>query len=147
MIKDLVPGWRNKDGPVDIMIVGQSPSSVGAVINRKPLSESKSGKILWNMLRKAGLEDKTVYITNLVKYPVKEPTQEDIDECKKYLIAEFKQYNPKYILILGKHNSAEFQIPFYNKRGNIFCMPHPMYFFYNQLEIDYAVDFLKKNLT
>jgi uracil-DNA glycosylase family 4 len=102
--KIIIPGWKNNNGPTAIMIIGIAPSVHGAAVNGKPLSTSRSGKILWTILEKAGLDQEPIYITNLIKFALpdnREPTKQEIEEQIPLLMKEIEEQSPKKIIALG----------------------------------------------
>lgn len=148
--KDFISGWQNKPGKVDVMIIGTAPGMTGAAINRKPLSASHSGKILWQMLKESGWDQHTIYITNLVKYPLRnnrEPTNAEIMENKPVLDLEIEKYNPKIIIGLGKHVNQVFNLKTYSQMNYlntvIISINHPGYYARKPGKIPEAIDYLK----
>lgn len=92
------------DGPVpcDIMIVGEAPGEREEDL-RTPF-QGKAGKLLDSCLKKAGINRRDVYITNVVHCRPPDnrtPTREEIKACRKYLEGEFQAVKPKYVLLLG----------------------------------------------
>lgn len=153
LMKDYIAGWQNKPGKVDVMIIGTAPGMTGAVINRKPLSGSHSGKLLWSMIRQTPLNQKTIYITNLIKYPLRnnrEPTEGEINENKPVLNQEILKYNPKIVICLGKHAMMLFGLRTYQTKTDEFgikfvSINHPGYYLRKPSQIQTAVIFLKEH--
>lgn len=92
------------DGPKNakIMIVGEAPGEAEAKTG-KPF-QGKSGQLLREELRKAGIEPDEVYITNVVKCRPPDnrtPKGKEQTACKKYLEYEIETIRPKHILTLG----------------------------------------------
>jgi DNA polymerase-1 len=85
-----------------IMIVGEAPGEAESRTG-KPF-QGKSGQLLRDQLRKAGINDDEVYITNVVKCRPpdnKTPSAKQQKACKRYLEHEIATVKPKYILTLG----------------------------------------------
>lgn len=98
--KTFVPG----DGPLSAktMVLGQAPGANEDIL-RKPFV-GRSGKVLDEMLKLAGLERNKVYITSCVQFfPPKNrgPTDEEVERCREFLIRQIELINPKNIILLG----------------------------------------------
>lgn len=150
LMRNFVAGWQNKPGPIDIMVIGTEPGMVGTSINRKPLSTSHSGKLFWKIVKDTGWKDKTIYITNLIKYPLlnsRDPTEVEIAENMPLLEQEIMKYKPALVLCLGKHSMIMFSLRTYSSRivGNhtIAAINHPGYYLRKPAHIKDAVNFLK----
>lgn len=105
-----------------IVLVGQNPGRT-EVEQSKPFIGS-SGKFLDKMMETVGLDKKNLYVTNSVKCYTPEnraPTEVEIGNCKKFLVAELNLLRPKLIVTLG--NSAMKSILGYtgitNNRGQL----------------------------
>jgi uracil-DNA glycosylase family 4 len=149
--KDFIAGWQNKAGKVQIMVVGIAPSVVGAAVNRKPLSDSSSGKILWRILKEVGLDNKIIYITNVVKYPLnnnRNPMDWEIQNGKITLHFEIEKYNPETIILLGRYANSIFGLSRFGKlaleNSTVISIDHPGYYLRQPYKIQEAIDFLKK---
>jgi uracil-DNA glycosylase len=99
-----MPNFVKGDGPVpcDVMVIGEAP---GATEDRlgKPFV-GRSGATLNTALAAVGLPRENVYVTNLYKHRPPDnrpPTAEEIKEHIHYLIEEYHQVRPKYVLLLG----------------------------------------------
>src|SRR5690606_40525952 len=104
------------DGPVpcDIMIVGEAPGEREEDL-RTPF-QGKAGKLLDSCLKKAGINRRDVYITNVVHCRPPDnrtPTREEIKACRKYLEGEFQAVKPKY---RSEEHTSELQ-----SRENLVC--------------------------
>lgn len=99
-------GDSNKDGTVDLMVVGDVPRGDD---NRKGIALVGShGQLLQAELAKVGIRN--YYATNMVKCGLPDKSdlkKEPIKACKKYLEAEIEQVKPKYIVTLGAPTSKE----------------------------------------
>lgn len=98
--KTFVPG----DGPLNAktMVLGQAPGANEDIL-RKPFV-GRSGKVLDEMLKLAGLERSRVYITSCVQFfPPKNrgPTDKEVEICREFLIRQIELINPKNIILLG----------------------------------------------
>ena len=105
----LVMGDGNLDA--DIVLIGEAPGKkedeqgvpfVGA-----------SGKLLNEMLARADMQRRDVYITNIVKY--RPPNNRDPSPAEKaaflpYLLRQLEIINPRVIITLGRH-SMEYFLP------------------------------------
>lgn len=109
---ELHKGARNVciwgDGPSDAMVVaiGEAPGEAEAKTARPFMG--RSGKLLREELKKAGLND--VYITNIVKCRPpdnRDPTPDEIKACRPYLEEELSTVKSKYVLTLGKPATKE----------------------------------------
>ncbi len=91
-------------GPKDakVFVVGEAPGEAEARTG-KPF-QGKSGQLLRAELRKVGINDDEVFITNVVRCRPpdnKTPTTKQQKACKKYLEYEIATLQPKYVLTLG----------------------------------------------
>lgn len=87
-----------------IMFIGEAP---GAEEDKqaKPFV-GRSGKLLSQMLLDSGINEDSVYITNIVKFrPPKnrDPNKEEKEACLPFLIREIQLIKPKIIAPLGRH--------------------------------------------
>ncbi len=86
-----------------IMLIGEAP---GATEDKegKPFV-GRSGKLLTQMLSDIGINrEENLYITNTVKCRPPEnrnPKQNEINSCRKYLETQIKIHNPKVIILVG----------------------------------------------
>ena len=85
-----------------LLFIGQNPS-----IWRKgdrDLYESKSGKLLSDLLNQVGLDRETIFVTNVVKCSTvdnKRPKLETVKNCMPFLLAEIRDLDPKLIVAVG----------------------------------------------
>lgn len=96
-------------GPVDalIMFIGEAPGFhedqqgvpfVGA-----------AGRFLNELLEKAGIDRKRVFITNVIKCRPpgnRDPQPNEVEACKDYLDRQIELINPHVIVTLGRHSMA-----------------------------------------
>jgi uracil-DNA glycosylase family 4 len=100
--KNAVPGEGNLD--VALMLVGEAPGYWEDVKGRPFVGAA--GKILDEMLSKAGISRRDVYITNIVKCRPPEnrdPSPNEIQTCTPYLDRQIKTIKPKFLVTLGRH--------------------------------------------
>ncbi|MGC9204926.1 MAG: uracil-DNA glycosylase family protein [Candidatus Micrarchaeia archaeon] len=95
-----VPG----EGPLDadIMVVGQAPGNNEDIMQRPFVG--RSGMLLEELLKHAGIKRKNVYITSAVQFfPPKNrvPSPEEIERCRPFLIKQIEIVKPRYIVVLG----------------------------------------------
>ncbi|EMA33388.1 uracil-DNA glycosylase [Halobiforma nitratireducens] len=95
----------NGTGPedADVLFVGEGPGA-----NEDEQGEpfvGRSGSVLDDQLRIAGLDRETVRITNCVRCRPPEnrdPTAEELENCREYLETEIDRLDPEVIVTLGK---------------------------------------------
>ncbi|PSQ31917.1 uracil-DNA glycosylase [Halobacteriales archaeon SW_6_65_46] len=95
----------NGVGPTDadLLFVGEGPGA-----NEDEEGEpfvGRSGTVLDDALREAGLEREDVRITNCVRCRPPEnrdPTTGELDNCRAYLETEIERLDPELIITLGK---------------------------------------------
>jgi uracil-DNA glycosylase family 4 len=100
--KNAVPGEGNLD--VAVMLVGEAPGYWEDVKGRPFVGAA--GKILDEMLSKAGISRRDVYITNVIKCRPPEnrdPLPSEIQTCTPYLDRQIKIIKPKFLVTLGRH--------------------------------------------
>jgi uracil-DNA glycosylase family 4 len=100
--KNAVPGEGNLD--VAVMLVGEAPGYWEDVKGRPFVGAA--GKILDEMLSKAGISRRDVYITNVIKCRPPEnrdPLPSEIQTCTLYLDRQIKIIKPKFLVTLGRH--------------------------------------------
>ena len=89
-----------------LMIIGEALGEDEAIAGLP--FQGKCGRMLNNMLRDAGIERDSVFITNVVKCrPLKgkanrPPTKDEISKCSIHLSRELYEQNPKVVFTLGK---------------------------------------------
>lgn len=95
-----VPGEGNPDA--DVVFIGEAPGKEEAKIGRPFIG--RSGKLLRDLIRDAGLQEKKVYITSPVKYLPKTgtPNRIQIKHGRKHLLEQLAIINPKFIVLLGR---------------------------------------------
>jgi DNA polymerase len=96
-----VPG----EGPVNatIMLIGEGPGANEDRTGRPFVGAA--GKLLEELLASIGLTREDVYITNVVKCRPpnnRNPSSEEINACKGYLVRQLKIIKPEVILTLGR---------------------------------------------
>jgi uracil-DNA glycosylase len=145
-------------GPINarIMIIGEAP---GALEDRLSIPfVGNSGQLLRNILRKFFIEPKDIYITNVVKCRPpgnRTPTDNEIRNCRPYLLLEIAKVNPKIILVLGstayKAISSNPYASVTNDRGRIRTMGnrvilptyHPSYVLRNKTNVKTVIQFIR----
>lgn len=88
--------------PCKIMIVGEAPGFREDEVG-KPF-QGKTGKLLDEMLKEAGLSRDEVYLTNIMHcHPPdnRAPKAKEVKACLGYLQQEIKLVNPQFIILLG----------------------------------------------
>ena len=99
--KNAVPG----EGPLTarIMVIGEAPGRREDEMGRPFVGQA--GKLLDELLGKAGLKRSNVYITNIVKCRPpgnRDPRQEEIRACTPYLIRQIRLIKPEFIIMVGR---------------------------------------------
>lgn len=99
------------DGSVnaDIVFIGEAPGKKEDEQGRPFLGAA--GKFLNEMLTEIKLNREDIYITNVVKYRPPEnrdPSPEEKEACKEWLLDELKIIKPKLIIFLGRHAMNNF---------------------------------------
>ena len=103
--KNAVLGEGNLDAAV--MLVGEAPG-YWEDLNGRPFVGA-AGKILDDMLSRAGISRSAVYITNVVKCRPPEnrdPRTSEIETCTPYLDRQIEIIKPKFIVTLGRHAAS-----------------------------------------
>ena len=103
--KNAVPGEGNLD--VAVMLIGEAPGYWEDVKGRPFVGAA--GKILDEMLSKAGISRSDVYITNVVKCRPPEnrdPRTSEIETCTPYLDRQIRIVKPKFVVTLGRHATS-----------------------------------------
>lgn len=157
----VVPG----DGsvPADLVFVGIAPGRLGGDRTGIPFSGDRSGQLLRRMIERAGLE--RVFITNLVRCNPRDavgrnrdPTADEIAQCREHLRAEFAIARPRIVACLGRmawHQLAGRAAPFTPRLGKpaeidgmlLFPMYHPAFVNRGAYSIrSYAKDFTRLSL-
>jgi len=137
----VVPG----DGsvPASVAFVGIAPGRLGGDRTGIPFSGDRSGNLLRRMIERSGLEQ--VFITNLVRCNPRDaagrnrdPTADEIAQCREHLRAEFSIARPRIVACLGRMAWQELAgraVPFMPIRGKsveidgllLFPMYHPAF--------------------
>jgi len=105
--KNSVPG----EGPVDarIMFIGEGPGMNENEQGRPFVGAA--GKLLEDLLAKAGLHRKEVFICNVVKCRPpgnRDPMPDEMAACGKYLDRQIEVINPQVIVTLGRFSMGKF---------------------------------------
>jgi len=104
--RNAVPGEGRFDA--EIMFVGEGPGNQEDKEGRPFVGPA--GRFLNYLLEIAGLRREDVFITNVLKCrppdwrdpeKVRRPTQDEIDACREYLMAQIALIKPKIICLLG----------------------------------------------
>lgn len=95
----------NGTGPedADVVFVGEGPGA--REDEQGEPFVGRSGSVLDEQLRTVGLDRETVRITNCVRCRPPEnrdPTKEELENCRGYLESELDQLDPDVIVTLGK---------------------------------------------
>ncbi|WP_288262834.1 uracil-DNA glycosylase [uncultured Prochlorococcus sp.] len=87
----------------DLLIIGEAPGAEED-LEGKPYV-GKSGKLLNNLLREVGIDNKKdVYFCNVIKCRPpnnRKPTTKEINIHKPWLLQQIKLVDPKYIVLTG----------------------------------------------
>ena len=105
--KKAVPG----EGPLDaeIMLIGEGPGFYENEQGRPFVGAA--GKFLDELLEKAGVSRKDVFITNVVKCRPpgnRDPMPEELQACGSYLERQIEVIGPLIIVTLGRYSMARF---------------------------------------
>jgi uracil-DNA glycosylase len=105
--KQSVPG----EGPAnaEIMLIGEGPGFYENEQGRPFIGAA--GKFLDELLQKAGVSRKEVFITNVVKCRPpgnRDPLPEELAACGDYLERQIEAINPRVIVTLGRFSMARF---------------------------------------
>lgn len=105
--KKAVPG----EGPVsaEIMLIGEGPGFYENEQGRPFVGAA--GKFLDELLEKAGVSRKEVFITNVVKCRPpgnRDPLPEELSACNTYLDRQIETINPLIIVTLGRYSMSKF---------------------------------------
>ena len=102
--KNPVPG----EGPIntEIVFVGEAPGKSEDEQGRPFVGAA--GQLLTQLIEKAGLKRKEVYITNIIKCRPpgnRDPKDDEIEACLPFLLRQLKLIKPKIVVALGRHAS------------------------------------------
>lgn len=105
--KNAVPG----EGPAraKIMLIGEGPGFYENEQGRPFVGAS--GSFLDELLEKAGITRKSVFITNVVKCRPpgnRDPLPDELHACSEYLDRQINAINPVIIVTLGRYSMAKF---------------------------------------
>ena len=103
-----VPGEGDKTA--DLMFVGEAPGREEDLQGRPFVG--RAGQLLTKIINAMNFQRNEVYITNIVKCRPpqnRNPHNEEIEECKSYLLEQIDFIKPRVIVTLGKV-SADFFI-------------------------------------
>ncbi len=96
-------------GPLDadIMFIGEAP---GFHEDQQGIPfVGASGQFLNELLEKAGIDRRKVFISNVIKCRPpgnRDPQDDEVQACKDYLDRQIALVNPKVIVTLGRHSMA-----------------------------------------
>lgn len=95
-----VPGEGNPDA--EVVFIGEAPGKQEADTGRPFIG--RAGKILRELIKGAGLEEKDIFITSPVKYLPKHvtPIPEEVAHGRTHLFAQLNVIEPKVIVLLGR---------------------------------------------
>ena len=99
-----VPGEGNPNA--EVMLIGEAPGEVEDETGRPFVGAA--GKLLNSLLQDIGVDRSSLYITNVVKCRPpnnRDPTDEEINACKPYLIRQITVVRPRRIVTLGRHST------------------------------------------
>ncbi|WP_458185793.1 uracil-DNA glycosylase [Haladaptatus sp. NG-WS-4] len=117
----IVNGVGREDA--DVLFVGEAPGA--REDEQGEPFVGRSGSVLDDALRDHGLTRADVRITNCVRCRPPEnrdPTKEELDNCREYLEREIEQVNPEVVVTLGKVPSEhllERDVAVTNEAGSI----------------------------
>lgn len=128
-----------------ILILGEAPGANEAQQGQPFVG--KSGRLLMDILQKAGWSRDTVYITNTVKCRPpnnRDPLPSELANCRKFLDLQIKCINPEWIICLGKVASVSLlgkepdctigslrRITHLYQNRKVICTFHPSYLLRN----------------
>jgi len=105
--KNAVPGEGPPDA--DLMFIGEAPGFHENEQGRPFVGAA--GKFLEELLASIGMKREDVFICNVVKCRPpgnRDPQQEEIEACSKYLERQIRAINPKVIVTLGRFSMARY---------------------------------------
>ncbi len=86
-----------------VMLVGEAPGETEEREGR--VFVGRSGKLLDAWLEYLGLTEEDIYVTNVVKCRPpgnRDPTPEEIEACRPWLVEEIRTLSPRVIIPLGR---------------------------------------------
>ena len=102
--KNAVPGEGSYEA--EIMLIGEAPGATEDETGRPFVGAA--GTLLRKILSELGLDEKKIYITNIVKCRPpgnRTPRREEIEACSPYLEKQIKLIRPRIIVTLGNVSS------------------------------------------
>ena len=102
-----VPGEGNPNA--EILFIGEGPG-FHEDAQGKPFV-GPAGKLLTEMLARAGLKREDVFIANIVKHRPpgnRDPMPDEIEACWGYMERQIAEIKPKLIVTLGRHSMMQF---------------------------------------
>ena len=126
------PLYQSRTNPVPgegsltpkIFFIGEAPGAQEDKTGRPFVGAA--GKLLTSLIEEIGLSREDVYITNVVKCRPpgnRDPSIEEIEACKPYLIRQLKLMKPSLIVTLGRH-AAKVISEFMNKKFRSMTREH-----------------------
>jgi len=143
----------------DLLIIGEAPGAQED-LEGKPYV-GKSGKLLNELLIKAGIDYKEVYFCNVIKCRPpnnRKPTTREVNIHKPWLLQQIKLVDPKFIVLTGStamRAILEIKDPISNLRGKwikkngreFMVIFHPSYLLrFSSKEINKPYDLTIKDL-
>lgn len=107
-----------------IFFIGEAPGAQEDATGRPFVGAA--GKLLTSLIEDIGLRRGDVYITNVVKCRPphnRDPSREEVEACKPYLIRQLKLMKPALIVTLGRH-AANVISGFMNKKFKSMTREH-----------------------
>jgi len=106
--------WGNGPLDADVVVVGEAPAAGdpdaeqwrGGNRTGMAYTSRASGRKIRDLLAEAGFDSEDCYFTNAVKcHPPgnRDPTSEELTNCRPYLVAEVETVAPDTVLTTGKH--------------------------------------------
>lgn len=127
---NVVPG----EGPsvTSVMMIGEAPGREENSQGRPFVG--RSGKLLTQLMKDAGIPRHRVFITNLVKCrPIsnRDPLGDEVDECRKILKKQIKIIKPRLIVLVGAVPTKWIigEGPITRVRGKPFVRKDKVYYF------------------
>jgi len=106
--------WGNGSPDADVIVVGEAPAAgdpdadqwQGGNLTGMAYTSRASGRKIRDLLADAGFGREDCYYTNAVKcHPPenRDPTNEELANCRPYLVEEVETVDPRAVLTTGKH--------------------------------------------
>jgi len=121
---------RNKPVPGEgslkpkIFFIGEAPGAQEDATGRPFVGAA--GRLLTRLIEEIGLKRDDVYITNVVKCRPphnRDPSREEVEACKPYLMRQLELMRPSLIVTLGRH-AASVISEFMNKKFRSMTKEH-----------------------